>query len=62
MHLLEPIRFISEEGLGRSLRFVWPLMTIQAVRRRILAMRVVVPTYAENVGGIPLVGMQDEVA
>lgn len=56
MHLLEPGRFIRDEGPARSLRFVWRLMTRPAARRRILAMRAVFRTYAEHIGGITLVG------
>ena len=56
MHLLEPGRFIRDEGPARSLRFVWRLVTRPSARRRILAMRAVFRTYAEQLGGITLVG------
>lgn len=62
MHLLEPGRFIRDEGLARSLRFVWRLMTRPTARRRILAMRAVFRTYAEHMGGITLVGVKRETA
>ena len=58
MHLLEPGRFVRDEGPARGLRFVWRLMTRPAARRRILAMRAVFRTYAEHIGGITLVGVK----
>ncbi len=62
MHLLEPGRFIRDEGPVRSLRFVWRLMTKPAARRRILAMRAVFRAYAEHMGGITLVGVKKAAA
>lgn len=58
MHLLEPGRFIRDEGLGRSLRFAWRIATRPAARRRILAMRAVFRAYAEHIGGIAIVGVK----
>ena len=58
MHLLEPGRFIRDEGLRRSLLFVWRLGTRPAARKRIMAMRRVFRAHREHIGGITLVGVK----
>ncbi len=60
MHLLEPGRFIRDEGLGRTIRFVWRVATRPAARRRILGMRATFRTYAEHIGGIAIVGVKQD--
>lgn len=60
MHLLEPGRFIRDEGLVRSLGFIWKVLTRPAARRRISGMRSVFRTYAEHIGGITIVGVKTD--
>lgn len=60
MHLLEPKRFIQDEGWGRALRFVFNVARTPTARRRILAMRAVFQKYAPFLGAITLVGVKKE--
>ena len=60
MHLLEPRRFIRDEGLVRSLGFIWKVLTRPAARKRISGMRSVFRTYAEHIGGITIVGLKTD--
>ena len=58
MHLLEPRRFIRDEGWARTMRFVLKVARTPAARRRILRMRAVFREYAGNLGAITMVGVK----
>ena len=58
MHLLEPRRFIQDEGWARTMRFVLKVLTTPAARRRILRMRSVFREYRGYLGAIMLVGVK----
>ena len=58
MHLLEPRRFIQDEGWARTIRFVLKVARTPAARRRILRMRAVFRGYAGNLAAITLVGVK----
>lgn len=58
MHLLEPGRFIQDEGWARTVRFVLNVVRTPAARRRILRMRNVFRNYADNLGAITMVGVK----
>lgn len=58
MHLLEPKRFIQDEGWARTIRFVLKVLTTPAARRRIVRMRRVFRQYRGNLGAITLVAVK----
>ncbi len=58
MHLLEPRRMVSDEGLLRAIRFAWNVAWNSEARRRILAMRRVFRTYRKNLAAITLVAVK----
>lgn len=58
MHLLEPRRFLRDEGLLGTLRFLGRVATNRAARRRILQMRAVFREYASYLGAITVVGVK----
>ena len=58
MHLLEPKRFIQDEGLARTSRFVLKVATTPAARRRILRMRKIFRQYLSNLAAITLIGVK----
>ena len=60
MHLLEPRRFIKDEGLTRTLSFLLKVGRTPVARRRILHMRSVFRSYAENMAAISLVAVKTE--
>ena len=60
MHLLEPRRFIKDEGLIRTLSFLFKVARTPAARRRILHMRSVFRSHAENLAAISLVAVKTE--
>ena len=55
MHLLEPKRFVRDEGLARTLRFIWNVARTPAARRRIRAMRATFRRYAEHLAATVIV-------
>ena len=55
MHLLEPRRFIQDEGWARTIRFVLKVAATPAARRRIIRMRSVFREYMGYLGAITLV-------
>ena len=59
MHLLEPRRFVRDEGLPRTLRFLWNLARTPVARRRILAMRATFRRYAEHLTATAIVAVKD---
>lgn len=58
MHLLEPRRFIQDEGLAQTVRFVLNVARTPAARRRILRMRTVFRHYAGNLAAVTMVGVK----
>ena len=58
MHLLEPRRFIRDEGLLRTLRFLARVAKNPSARRRILQMRSVFRRYSDYLGAIAIVGIK----
>ena len=58
MHLLEPRRFIRDEGLVRTLRFLWNVARTPAARRRIRAMRATFRRYAEHLAATAIVAVK----
>ena len=59
MHLLEPRRFVRDEGLPRTLRFLWNVARTPAARRRIRAMRATFRRYAEHLAATAIVAVKD---
>ena len=59
MHLLGPRRFLRDEGLPRTIRFIWNVAKTPAARRRIHAMRAVFRRYAEHLTAIAIVAVKD---
>ena len=62
MHLLEPGRFVKDEGLGRTFGFLWKVARNPAARRRILSMRRVFRKYAGNIGAIAITAAREDSA
>jgi hypothetical protein len=58
MHLLEPKRLVSDEGLLRAIRFVWNVARHRAARQRVLAMRKIFRKYRDNLAAIALVAVK----
>ena len=62
MHLLEPKRFVKDEGLGRSMKFVFNVARNPVARKRILGMRRVFRELAPNIGAIAIVATKKPLA
>ena len=60
MHLLEPRRFVKDEGWARTIGFLFKVARTPSARRRILHMRSVFRSYAENMAAISLVAVKTE--
>ena len=58
MHLLEPGRFVRDEGLLRTFKFLLRVLRNPEARRRIRRMRSVFRTYRDNLGAIAMVGIK----
>ena len=58
MHLLEPGRFVRDEGLPRTLRFIWNVARTPEARRRIRAMRATFRRYAEQLAATAIVAVK----
>lgn len=58
MHLLEPKRFVRDEGLARTLRFIWNVARTPAARQRIRAMRATFQRYAEHLAATAIVAVR----
>lgn len=58
MHLLEPRRLLQDEGLWRTLRFLWNVARTPEARRRVRAMRAVFRTHASHLAAIALVAVR----
>lgn len=55
MHLLEPHRLLSDEGLKGTLRFVWNVARDRESRERVLMMRKVFRRYQSNLAAVTLI-------
>lgn len=55
MHLLEPARFVADEGLARSLHFVWNLLGDPVARTRVRGMRAAFRRHQHRLGAIALI-------
>jgi SAM-dependent methyltransferase len=60
MHLLELGRMIRDEGWLRTLRIAWNITRAPVARQRILAMRQVFRTHAQQLAAIALVAVKPE--
>lgn len=56
MHLFEPWRILSDEGLSGAMRIVFNLIARPALRKRIVGMRRLFRKYEKHLGAIALVG------
>ncbi len=59
MHLLEPRRFVQDEGLGGTIGFLFRVARNAAARRRIFRMRSVFRRYEAHIGAVSLVGVKN---
>ena len=55
MHLLEPNRLLRDEGVKRTLRFVWNILRDRESRRRVLIMRKVFRRYQSNLAAVMMI-------
>jgi SAM-dependent methyltransferase len=55
MHLLEPRRIVKDEGLLRTIRFIWNVATHPAARQRVRSMRNVFRKFSENLAAVAIV-------
>lgn len=55
MHLLEPRRLLSDEGLKGTLRFIWNILRDRASRERVLRMRSVIRRYQSNLAAVMMI-------
>jgi methyltransferase family protein len=55
MHLLEPKRLLSDEGVKGTLRFVWNIMRDRESRERVLIMRKVFRRYQSNLAAVMMI-------
>jgi ubiquinone/menaquinone biosynthesis C-methylase UbiE len=55
MHLLEPSRLLSDEGVKGTLRFVWNIMRDRESRERVLIMRKVFRRYQSNLAAVMMI-------
>lgn len=60
MHLLEPRRVISDEGLFGAMRFVFNVASHRDARRRVLAMRSIFRRYRQHLAAILLVARKPD--
>jgi hypothetical protein len=58
MHLLEPRRLLSDEGLRGTLRFIWNVMRDRDARARIFLMRSVFRRYQSKLAAVTLIGVK----
>jgi hypothetical protein len=58
MHLLEPRRLLSDEGLRGTLRFIWNVMRDREARARIFLMRSVFRRYQSKLAAVTLIGVK----
>ncbi len=60
LHVLEPTRILSDEGLLGTLRFLKNVLSNRAARRRLLAMRSVIRRYQDQLAAIAFVAVKPE--
>ncbi len=58
MHLLEPTRIVRDEGVLRTLRFMWNVACNPAARHRVCAMRRIFRKYRDHLAAIALVAVK----
>lgn len=58
MHLLEPRRILQDEGLRRTLLFLWNVARTPEARRRVRAMRAVFRTHARQIAAVMVVAVR----
>jgi ubiquinone/menaquinone biosynthesis C-methylase UbiE len=58
MHMLEPRRLLSDEGLRGTLRFIWNAVRDREARGRIFLMRSVFRRYQSNLAAVMRVGVK----
>ena len=58
MHLLKPARMIADEGLWRTLRIAFNIVSNPSARKRVMQMREVFNRYASNLGAIAIVAVK----
>ncbi|MGQ9548591.1 MAG: methyltransferase domain-containing protein [Roseiflexus sp.] len=61
MHLLEPVRMLQDEGLGRTLRIVFNILRTPQARQHVLAMRRVFHACQDHLMAIALIAVKPEV-
>lgn len=55
MHLLEPKRLLSDEGVKGTLRFIWNILRDRESRERVLMMRRVFRRYQSNLAAVMMI-------
>ena len=55
MHLLEPRRLLSDEGVKGTLRFIWNIVRDRESRERVLIMRKVFRRYQSNLAAVMMI-------
>ncbi len=60
MHLLRISRLLEDEGLSRTIRFLWNVAKDRAARRRVMAMAGVFRRYERNLGAIAIVARRPD--
>ena len=55
MHLLEPKRLLSDEGVKGTLRFIWNIVRDRESRKRVLMMRRVFRRYQSKLGAVMMI-------
>jgi hypothetical protein len=55
MHVLEPSRLLSDEGVKGTLRFIWNIMRDHESRERVLIMRKVFRRYQSNLDAVMMI-------
>ena len=55
MHLLEPKRLVSDEGLKGTLRFIWNIVRDRESRERVLIMRRVFRSHQSNLAAVMMI-------
>lgn len=58
MHLLEPKRLFSDEGVKGTLRFIWNIVRDRESRERMLLMRKVFRRHESNLAAVMLIGVK----
>ncbi|MGI9527905.1 MAG: class I SAM-dependent methyltransferase [Weeksellaceae bacterium] len=59
MHLLEPKRMLDDEGIFRTLKIIFNVLTTPQARKRIFAMRKVFRKYEKNLDAIAIIAKKN---